>query len=188
MSYTTNEYLNFVSVAQMFSSEECDSLIKMFAGNWKSGVTVGSRITGETDNIRVVDIAMNELPKLITSKIFQKILEANSKFYNFKLTDFRPHDPPLIFKYSSDNQSHYDWHNDFGPTNTSTRKLSFSIILSDPAEFQGGDLEFLPSFGKGNIQKGSIVIFPAYLTHRVTPVTAGTRYCIVGWVHGEAFR
>ena len=90
MTYTSNEYLNFVAVAQMFSPDECDSLIKMFAGNWKSGVTVGSRISGEADNIRVVDIAMNELPKLITSKIFQKISEANSRFYNFKLTDFNP--------------------------------------------------------------------------------------------------
>ena len=54
MLYTSNEYLNFVAVAQMFSPEECDSLISMFASNWKSGVTIGSRMSGETNNIRVV--------------------------------------------------------------------------------------------------------------------------------------
>ena len=35
---------------------------------------------------------------------------------------------------------------------------------------------------------GSIILFPSYLVHRVRPITKGTRYAMVGWIHGDSFK
>lgn len=69
------------------------------------------------------------------------------------------------------------------------RKLSFSILLSDPLEYEGGDLE-LYQFNepeKIKMNKNDIVFFPSFTPHRVTPVTKGKRISLVGWVVGPNF-
>ena len=85
---------------------------------------------------------------------------------------------------------HYTWHTDAtlkGEQND-TRKISFSILLND--NFEGGDLE-LYKFGDKpdtmKMKKNSILFFPSFILHRVTPVTSGTRKALVGWVHGPNF-
>jgi PKHD-type hydroxylase len=37
-------------------------------------------------------------------------------------------------------------------------------------------------------EKGSVIVFPSFIWHRVTPVTAGTRYSLVNWNLGFPFR
>ena len=76
------------------------------------------------------------------------------------------------------------------------RKLSVTVSLSDASDYQGGDLEF----DCGNIkkkrimkckeikQKGSIVVFPSFVWHRVRPVKKGTRYSLVMWNLGHPFK
>lgn len=71
----------------------------------------------------------------------------------------------------------------------STRKLSFSLLLSDPSEFEGGDLLIYES-GKPCVvpkKKGMMTFFPSNTLHEVTPVTKGVRRSIVSWVHGPHF-
>jgi len=184
MLLNSNDYLNFVAVTKMYTPTECDYLIKLLDGNYLKG----KKFINSEEVQRVVDISLNELPKLALDNILKKVFDANSAFYKFNLTGFHDEDPPLMFKYEGAKVAKYDWHNDFGPKVASTRKLSFSVLLSDPSEFVGGQLEFLPSYGEGTVTKGDIIVFPSFLTHRVSPVTNGVRYCIVGWVHGEAFQ
>lgn len=85
---------------------------------------------------------------------------------------------------------HYNWHIDLGnpDANGQMRKLSFAVLLNDPAEFDGGQLEFDGVTQQPEQGQGTIVIFPSYVTHRVTPVTRGVRYSAVTWVNGPAFR
>ena len=63
------------------------------------------------------------------------------------------------------------------------RILSFTVQLSDPAEYEGGELQI----GLQNMTRtrGSAVVFPSYQLHRVSPVTEGRRASLVGWVMGE---
>lgn len=65
------------------------------------------------------------------------------------------------------------------------RELSFSIQLSEPDEYEGGELIIYS--GSDEIvapkSKGTIVFFNSYVTHEVTPVTSGTRKSLVSWVH-----
>lgn len=101
---------------------------------------------------------------------------------------------------------HYDWHCDGwnkpydkpGPNNGLIRKISMTCQLTDGSEYKGGELEF--DFrnvhpNKKNIiscnqilSKGSIVLFPSFVWHRVKPVTSGTRYSLVVWNLGKVFR
>ena len=78
------------------------------------------------------------------------------------------------------------------------RKLSVTVSLSDPKDYKGGDLEFdfrnhpLKSTNKlacTQIKpRGSIVVFPSFLWHRVKPVISGTRYSLVLWNIGFPFK
>lgn len=84
---------------------------------------------------------------------------------------------------------HYDWHVDMGP-GISNRKMSVVIQLSDPSEYEGGDLQMNPG---GNImtvpkEQGLMCFFPSFLLHRVTPLTSGTRRSLVTWLCGSNFR
>lgn len=71
----------------------------------------------------------------------------------------------------------------------SNRKLSFSILLSDPSEFEGGDLLIYESSSSLVVPKnrGQITFFPSTCVHEVTPVTKGVRRSIVSWIHGPQF-
>jgi PKHD-type hydroxylase len=102
----------------------------------------------------------------------------------------------------------YDWHCDSwdktydAPDNQNThgkiRKLSVTCSLSDPNDYKGGELEFdfrNKENGKPVIKKcieilprGSIVVFPSFVWHRVKPVTKGTRYSLVVWNLGFPFK
>ena len=77
------------------------------------------------------------------------------------------------------------------------RKLSLTLNLNEPGEYEGGNLKF--DFGPHSAGKrfheveeirpqGSMVIFPSYTYHQVTPVTKGTRYSLVLWSLGQPFK
>lgn len=108
-------------------------------------------------------------------------------------------------KYSE--TQHYSWHVDSfrEPSNKiktpfygTIRKLSATISLADGDTYEGGDLEFdLRNSDNGESvirtaalsrKKGSIIVFPSFVYHRVAPVTKGTRYSLVLWCSGEPYR
>jgi PKHD-type hydroxylase len=93
-------------------------------------------------------------------------------------------------RYKSTDEGYYDWHMDAGPPqNGIQRKLSISILLSDPSDFEGGELQFKGMEDQKILTKqGSIVVFPSFIEHRVTPVTKGVRYSAVTWASGPSFR
>jgi PKHD-type hydroxylase len=98
----------------------------------------------------------------------------------------------------------YDWHIDtFKPLkNNRQRKISMTCQLTDGSEYEGGELQFdfrdySPNLRdesnhlvtvKEILPKGTIVVFPSFLWHRVQPVTKGTRYSLVMWNLGESFK
>ena len=88
----------------------------------------------------------------------------------------------------------YNWHTDqhLKPyKNNTVRKLSFTLCLND--EYEGGDFEICdphpePDLSKTTtftFKKGSIIVFPSHVWHRVKPVTKGIRKSLVGWVVGN---
>jgi len=105
---------------------------------------------------------------------------------------------------------YYDWHCDSwdkpyekeGPEKGMIRKLSVTCQLTDSSEYSGGELQFdTRSYdphmrdedkhvitSKEILPKGSIVVFPSFVWHRVQPVTRGTRYSLVIWNLGYPFK
>ena len=88
---------------------------------------------------------------------------------------------------------HYRWHSDYGTSQNSdyTRKLSASLLVTDPSEYEGGDLEFIDYHGNNVFApktKGSIIVFDSRVPHRVTPVTKGLRYSLVTWIYGPKLK
>jgi PKHD-type hydroxylase len=98
-------------------------------------------------------------------------------------------------QYDAADEGFYNWHNDvmWASPNCGHRKLSMVIQLSDPSEYEGGDLEIQPlHLGAPDPailrKQGNVIVFPSFLMHRVTPVTKGTRYSLVAWMEGPKWR
>ncbi len=71
------------------------------------------------------------------------------------------------------------------------RKLSFVLQLSDPDEYEGGNLQLLDENGKCYFaprKRGTVILFDSRTQHRVLKVTKGTRKSIVGWTVGPRWR
>ena len=79
---------------------------------------------------------------------------------------------------------------DKGALGTSSRKLSIVVQLSEPNEYQGGDLQFMYASEPYTAikEKGSVYTFPSFVMHKVTPVFSGVRRTLVAWVAGPAFK
>ena len=84
----------------------------------------------------------------------------------------------------------FEWHKDHAKGDQSTRKLSITIQLSDPSEYDGGDMEFLTGADIRKAPKtlGTAIVFPAFVMHRITAVTRGTRRSLVSWISGPPYR
>jgi PKHD-type hydroxylase len=91
----------------------------------------------------------------------------------------------------------YDWHIDTNWSNPDSvyhRKISVAIQLSSPDEYEGGDFEIESEewndwdWTNRVKEKGTVIVFPSFLRHRVTPVTKGTRKSLIAWVDGLPFR
>ena len=75
--------------------------------------------------------------------------------------------------------------------NELVRKISFSLQLSDPDDYEGGNIQFIDESNKNYIaprQKGSLIIFDSRTKHRVCKVRSGVRKSIVGWVVGPRWK
>jgi PKHD-type hydroxylase len=127
-----------------------------------------------------------------TRWVFEKLAHVasalNSQFYRFDLTGFG--EALQLTNYDQSEHGMYGWHQDYGGNRSVSRKLSLVLQLTDPAQYEGGNLQVMTSGEPQTIrkQRGLIAAFPAYQLHQVTPVTQGTRQSLVAWVSGPAFK
>jgi len=92
-----------------------------------------------------------------------------------------------FLEYTADHAAHYDWHHDVQWNGQSglDRKLSITVQLSDADEYEGGDFEFDELKTNADFRsKGTVLVFPSYLRHKIHPVTAGRRKALVAWFFG----
>lgn len=118
----------------------------------------------------------------IYARLMEHILELNDRFWCFDLNLLS--DDIQYGEYAE--SGHYTWHMDLGGGNLSTRKLSFSVQLSNPDEYDGGELELKDSTNTVVAPRspGTLIVFPSFLMHRVAPVSRGVRRSLVGWASG----
>lgn len=126
-----------------------------------------------------------------TSWIFRKLghvaASLNAQFFRFDLTGFG--EQLQFTNYDQSELGMYGWHQDYGGQGPS-RKLSLVVQLSDPSDYEGGELQIKTGADDHVVlkERGLIVAFASYTLHQVTPVTKGNRQSLVAWVSGPEFK
>ena len=179
-----------------FTSKECDRIVSISKSHYPSTASVGgdisnSKLDKNTRSAKIYNIENNLENKWIFEKVANVVSIMNKIHFNYEILGIT-HSLQLI-EYDSNYPvpGHYNWHIDAGKGQPSTRKISFTAQLTDPAEYEGCEL-IINNLGHeiiGTKEKGSIHLFPSFLLHKVTPITKGIRYALVIWIHGsEKFR
>tara|TARA_R110000803_G_scaffold82641_1_gene148830 strand:+ start:2487 stop:3071 length:585 start_codon:yes stop_codon:yes gene_type:complete len=183
---------------KLFSSKFCDYVIQTGNSLQDQQAEIGGDLNSQekgsknlkTRNSNVVWIENKDILYPIM-KVMQEANKASG--WNFNL-DLNLDLKAQFTKYAKG--QHYDWHCDSSASNRN-RKLSFTLNLSDPDTYKGGDFEFNYKDDTKNKrieklkvakEKGSCIIFPSFLYHRVTPVKKGIRYSLVVWLMGDNWR
>ena len=123
----------------------------------------------------------------LQAKLGRLVQDVNKDVYHFDLAGFGE---ALQFTRYENIGDTYTWHQDLGIGSTSCRKLSVVVQLSDPATYRGCDLQIYREGEPAAVERsqGTVLIFPSWTLHRVTPLEAGVRYSLVAWIGGEPFR
>ena len=138
-------------------------------------------------NLRVSDIAWitrTEASEWLYARLWSACEAANQRFFGY---DIQFIEPLQYSVYRAESQGFYTSHYDWSASEVGIRKLSFSVQLSDPMEYSGGDLVLYTGEGApvtAPKTQGSITVFPSWMLHEITPVTQGVRRALVGWFQG----
>jgi PKHD-type hydroxylase len=137
-------------------------------------------------------------PDSASQPLFEAIQTAvmmhNAEYYGFRLAYM---EPLLVHEYHPGGlyTPHQDWGGMIDPKRPELcRKLSFSIQLSDPGDYEGGDLEFntgepwSDEYRSQIRSQGTLISWPGFVLHGVTPVTRGVRRSLVGFCVGPDFQ
>ncbi len=180
----TNNYVTRpMAFAGVFDDAVCDRIVQL--GLSRPG-KAHSLDYGGPDSRRASShwIARDAGSEWLFRRLHATFLKAN-QWYDFDLDEMRE---SLLFAHYPPGPG-FTWHLDTLDGLSSRRKISMSIQLTEPAEYDGGDLEFIPD---GVLQlsrvRGTLIAFPSVCAHRVTPITRGTRNSLVAWMHGPPFR
>ncbi|QEW18908.1 PKHD-type hydroxylase [Marinibacterium anthonyi] len=173
-----------------FSASECDAILVLA----REGERADARLVGRArdHNLRRAELVwLDEVEGTdwIMGRIIDLVRVANRDVYGFDLTDFS--ESPQVARYGAEREGHFAWHADIGDGPlASRRKLTMVVQLSEDEDYEGGGLEVMPSAQAivASRARGSATLFPSFLLHRVTPVTAGERHSLTIWAHGPAFR
>ena len=184
--FESDKTQNWAYMDNLFTPEECAQIIAI--GNSK---LEEAKVSGKNESNK--DIRESQVAWLYGGDIefaFRRVTDAvlnlNNQFFNFDLFgmaegfQFTRYDAPT---------GHYGMHID-KMLNGTVRKLSLTIQLSSPEDYEGGELALQMSKDAEIMPKelGKMVVFPSYVLHEVRPITKGTRYSLVAWITGKPFK
>ena len=197
----------FYYFKEALSEKLCDDIIQIAMDDKPDVAVTGLKIRNDEDAKNLLQKRDSYITWLNEEWIYKEIRpyvhRANKLAgWNFDIVDSEP----CQFTIYNEGQ-YYGWHNDSSGVyyesekmNGLIRKLSVTVSLSDPEDYEGGLLEFdtrihdepdskhyiVPC--KQILPKGSICVFPSFTHHRVSPVTKGKRLSLVQWNLGPEWR
>ena len=150
------------------------------------GGVAGSAVDNNIRRSQVSWLDNNPNTKWVFEKLGYVVSQLNADYFRFDLTGFG--ETLQLTNYDQSENGMYGWHQDYGAK--VSRKLSLTVQLTDPSEYEGGNLQVMTTGTPVNVrkQRGLIVAFPSYVLHQVTPVTQGSRQSLVAWVSGPVFK
>jgi PKHD-type hydroxylase len=174
-----------------FTDDELNKLIKICEMRNPSKATIGDK-DADSDFSEIRESEARWIPlQNDTTWIYDRfafiVRQLNGQFFNFDISGFV--EDFQYTTYYGDKKGHYDWHVDMGNNlNSSPRKLSLVMQLSDPDEYEGGDFEMFDLTEYPNAQEvraqGSTIFLPSFVPHQAHPVTKGKRYSLAVWFEG----
>ncbi len=176
-------------VVEPILDESACALIDAFAADVE---LAAGGVADEAANRTVIDpgtrlVRQASVPRTPTTEpIYQQVLAAglaiNDRWFGFDLDG--PEGGLLMVEYGPGD--FFDWHIDVGASEP-RRKLSVSILLTDPSDYGGGALNF-PGTVADSVPRGHGIVFPSFLLHAVQPITRGRRRALIAWFGGAPFR
>jgi len=154
---------------------------------------IGSKVddTYRRSNIRFIE-KQDQRFEFLYDEMWKDVIGINDEWFNVHISKL---DYIQLAEYTEQQQGEYKRHHDVFWVNGDPkyhRQLSAVIQLSDPADYDGGDLQFFDVNESPNPEyirnQGSIVFFPSFIHHGVSPVTRGTRYSLTLWFDGPKWK
>ncbi len=162
-----------------FSPEQCDKIIRysQSLANTPAELNYGDVDYSKRKSI-IKTLEVNESTTWIFDRMLSVMLHVDQKYFNF---DVKSIEKLQYLEYTEGD--HFHWHMDEGASPPfSMRKITGIVFLSGPEDYQGGELEIIPvDKNKTPAEKGFMVVFPSFKTHRVAPVKKGKRRTLVCW-------
>jgi PKHD-type hydroxylase len=175
----------------IFTPQQCEMVIQ--AGHKQKPETAqvgmnkpGGGVDTKKRTTTISWIPFKEMPEMY-SQVEATMQATNLNhfgFENMKITE-----PAQFTEYPKG--GFYDWHMDLdvnGQHEPPIRKISMTILLSDPSTFKGGNLEFMEKNKVPELKQGQAIFFASFIRHRVAPVTKGMRRSLVMWFGGTPFK
>ena len=174
---------NFISYNNVFTQNECNKIIN-YSNNYIENHTSDIEI-----KIKMCYLLPDKKINFIYDRIRKLVTETNINIWNYNLYDFG--EPIKFLEYNEKYNSHLKIHNDIGNVRgwESFRKLTIIVQLTDENTYEDCNLMIQNSdkLVTTNKNQGSIIIFPSFMMHQVTPITKGIRHSLVLWAYGPPF-
>jgi PKHD-type hydroxylase len=178
---------------QHFTPEQCKEIIKKAEQLPIDEPTLGSGTAERYDNgirrSKVRWILRDSIWDNVFSELDKLVARANNEWFNL---DYQYCGYLQFTEYDQSYEGCFKRHQDTFLTAPTNRKLSVTVQLTDPTEYQGGQFEFcdigVKPKAENIITQGTVIIFPSIIFHEVKPVTQGKRCSLVGWYEGPPWR
>jgi len=179
------------TIKPIFTPQQCEMVIQAGHKQKPEVAQVGMNKPGggvdtKKRTTTISWIPFKEMPEMY-SQIEATMQATNLNHFGFE--DMKITEPAQFTEYPKG--GFYDWHIDLdinGTHEPPVRKISMTILLSDPSTFKGGHLEFMEKNKMPALKQGQAIFFASFIRHRVAPVTKGMRRSLVMWFGGTPFK
>jgi len=181
----------------VLTPEQCDELISIGQNEPKINATIGTteKITKLDEKYRKSIISWIPFAKAVPSyQVIRQWMEVtNNNYFGFDTVQLSEQGQYAEYHKGG----FYNWHMDSNVEMASmptVRKISMTLLLNDPKEYEGGDFEIFcgetldSEKNKYKLKQGYAVFFASFLLHRVMPVIKGNRKSLVMWFGGSPLR
>jgi len=179
------------TIQPIFTPQQCEMVIQ--AGHKQKPETAqvgmnkpGGGVDTKKRTTTISWIPFEKMPEMY-SQVEATMQSTNLNHFGFE--NMRITEPAQFTEYPKG--GFYDWHMDLdvnGAFEPPVRKISMTILLSDPSTFKGGELEFMEKNKIPDLKQGQAIFFASFIRHRVAPVKKGMRRSLVMWFGGTPFK
>jgi PKHD-type hydroxylase len=186
LNHRQDQVETWAYLPRALTKEQCEQVIKLGESLLPNTAETFGGVCPDVRDSKVSWIQPSSDSEWLFRHMTDIVLNLNNQFFKFDLDGFAE---GLQFTKYEAPAGKYDVHIDKSYSK-GIRKLSVVVQLSDPADYEGGELCIQTSNNPQPMQKeqGFLVAFPSYVLHGVQPVTKGTRYSLVAWLTGPAFK